>query len=135
MYTLNNFHRDASTTEGAVTVAILDRDRHQQQSLARGVGLYGYRCVVFTDTESVLAALALPDGERIDLLIVDFNGDFAAGRRFVEQLRKVHPRLPIIVIRGLEWDENVKPLKETGVTIVQRPFTAAALAFEIERLI
>ena len=125
-----------SAVKPAVTlVAIVDDDLHERQSLSRGVSLYGFRCIIYETQAVAFHALTASKNDGVDLVIVDVSHDVAKGLGFIEELRRLRADLPIIVLRGLEWDARIKDLADSGVTILPRPFTANNLVSEIEDLL
>ena len=137
MDTSNLMNSATPVTDAPAVIAIVDADKHQRQSLSRGVSLYGYRCISFATRGDALGAVSAENHTVFDVLIVDISSDFNGGLTLVRQMRKCRPGLPIIGIRGLEWNDRMRCLEaETSkLTVIQRPFTAAALVAEIEKLL
>jgi DNA-binding NtrC family response regulator len=137
MNTSNLMNSATPAMDAPAVIAIVDADKHQRQSLSRGVSLYGYRCINFATRGDVLNAVSAENPMAFDVLIVDISSEFNGGFALVRQLRNRRPGLPIIAIRGLEWNGRMRSLEaETNkLTVIQRPFTAAALVDEIEKLL
>jgi FixJ family two-component response regulator len=137
MNTSNRIKPAVSRADVPAVIAIVDADMHQRQSLSRGVSLYGHRCVSFASHEEMMDAISKKEPPGFDVLIVDVSNDFRSGLDLVRQLRTLRSALPIIAIRGLEWDARMKTMEAetTKLTVIQRPFTAMALVEEIEKLL
>ncbi len=137
MNTSNLMNSATPVSDVPAVIAIVDADKHQRQSLSRGISLYGHRCISFASHQEIMDVISKKEPPSYDVLIVDVSNDFRSGLELVRQLRTLRTALPIIAIRGLEWDARMKTMEaETKkLTVIQRPFTAAALVEEIEKLL
>jgi len=71
----------------------------------------------------------------IDILVTDVVMPEMGGRMLVEQLRKTRPDLPVLYITGYTDDARMLgELKATGAKLLEKPFTAGALAEAVARL-
>jgi two-component system, cell cycle sensor histidine kinase and response regulator CckA len=71
----------------------------------------------------------------IDLVVTDIVMPELGGRALVDQLRKRRPHLPVLFITGYTDDALVlEELKATGARLLEKPFTAGALAEAVASL-
>ena len=65
----------------------------------------------------------------IDVVVTDVVMPEMGGRALVDQLRKRRPHLPVLYITGYTDDASMlEELKATGARLLEKPFTAGALA-------
>jgi two-component system cell cycle sensor histidine kinase/response regulator CckA len=71
----------------------------------------------------------------IDVVVTDVVMPELGGRAMVEQLRKRRPQLPVLYITGYADDGcMIEELKATGARLLEKPFTAGALAEAVAAL-
>jgi two-component system, cell cycle sensor histidine kinase and response regulator CckA len=71
----------------------------------------------------------------IDVVVTDIVMPEMGGRALVDQLRRRRPQLPVLFITGYTDDALVlEELKATGARLLEKPFTASALAEAVASL-
>lgn len=84
-------------------------------------------------------ALALAEGNHVDLVLTDFGLPGMDGIRLVRRLRKLNDRLkqvPIIMLSALDGDEHSNAALRAGCTdLLTKPVDVARLQVMIERLL
>jgi two-component system, cell cycle sensor histidine kinase and response regulator CckA len=71
----------------------------------------------------------------IDVVVTDVVMPEMGGRALVDQLRKRRPHLPVLYITGYTDDASMlEELKATGARMLEKPFTAGALAEAVASL-
>jgi NO-binding membrane sensor protein with MHYT domain/nitrogen-specific signal transduction histidine kinase/ActR/RegA family two-component response regulator len=69
-----------------------------------------------------------------DLVVTDLVMPEMGGRELVAQLREIHPQLPAIYMSGYSV-ETVPSAADADVPVIQKPFTAAAFAHAVQKVL
>ena len=80
-------------------------------------------------------ALDLVYAQRFDLVITDFVMPKLNGLKFVEQLHRLQPRLPIIVITGYLSITSRKRMLKNVAEVLTKPFGLGVLLSTVQRLL
>lgn len=108
--------------EGKLNILVVDDEKHQLETVCRGLFLYGYRCDGALDVAAALELIDGPGGEDFDLVLTDLTMPGSTGLYLIDQLRQRRPELPIIVITGLAASQEVERVREQGIPLLQKPF-------------
>ena len=121
---------DATAIADGTETVLLVEDEEAVRSLARRIlGRQGYRIIDAKHGVDALDVAAAHDW-RFDLVVTDVVMPHMNGRELVERLRGIHPRLPALYLTGYTSDDLLRrhSVDPDGARILQKPFTAAALA-------
>jgi CheY-like chemotaxis protein len=117
------------------TILIVDDNEKILDILSKSLAAEGYKIFPFSSALALTHWLAnLP--ESFDLLITDYFLNESDGRIVIEQVRKILPSVPIILISGyplnkLSFDSDYY----SNVVFMQKPFSAQEVIETIERMI
>ena len=103
-------------------ILVVDDEKHQLETVCRGLFLYGYRCTGALDADSALELLAGPEGDSFDLVLTDLTMPGNSGLYLIDQVKRKRPKLPIIVITGLVATGEVDAVRNKGIPLLQKPF-------------
>src|SRR5262252_4417884 len=113
-------------------VLVVDDDADQLETLRRGLFLLGIDCRTADCAAAALAQVERPD---VDLLLVDLTRPGKPGAELVGRARAARPGLPVLVLTGLALPPEVKAMRDRGIPILRKPFTAEELGLAIEALL
>ena len=82
-------------------ILIVDDEADVREVLAQVLTIKGYRV---TAAETGHEALRFAKTERPDLLISDLQMEDADGLELIEQIKTLHPNLPVILLTGIIFD-------------------------------
>ncbi|HEX8849080.1 MAG TPA: PAS domain S-box protein [Gemmatimonadaceae bacterium] len=122
--------RPATTVPEGTETVLLVEDEEAVRSLARRIlGRQGYRIIDAKHGVDALDVAAAHDW-RFDIVVTDVVMPHMSGRELVERLRAIRPGLPALYITGYTSDDLLRrhSVDPQGARILQKPFTAAALA-------
>jgi two-component system, cell cycle sensor histidine kinase and response regulator CckA len=127
--------REAATLTGTETI-LLAEDDEILRPLAKGVlTKLGYTVLETESTEQALAAAAAHTGP-IPLLLTDVVMPGASGRELARRLAQSHPETRVLYMSGYTDDAIVRHgMLEPGLTLLQKPFTPAALARKVREVL
>lgn len=90
-------------------ILLVDDDEHFRRSLVIQLELSGYHVTEAEGGEAALHLLKKAHGQQIpELVITDFRMPEMNGEQFVQELRKDHPRMPVVVISAYEPPDTLK---------------------------
>jgi CheY-like chemotaxis protein len=117
------------------TILIVDDNEKILDILDKSLNAEGYKVFPFSSVLALTEWIQNPP-ERFDLLITDYFLNESDGRIVIEQVRKILPAVPIILISGyplnkLSFDSEYY----RNVTFMQKPFSAQDIIETIERMI
>ncbi|HET9743758.1 MAG TPA: response regulator [Terriglobales bacterium] len=102
------------------TVLLVDDNPIQLSARQMVLSQAGHEVQVATNAESALALLrTLSQAEKIGVIVTDHIMPNATGSEFVQLVRAVNPRVPVIVISGLP--EAEKEYEGMDVVFRQKP--------------
>jgi DNA-binding NtrC family response regulator len=102
-----SFPLELSTARMTATLLLIDDNAVQAATRQTILKRAGYFVIAALNPERALEQIQ--DGEfpsEINLVITDHLMPVMSGSRFVRELRRTHPRLPVLVISGLEEAER-----------------------------
>lgn len=65
--------------------------------------------------------------QKVDLALIDFNMNEKNGLELADELRALHPDMPIAIITANIQDEVIARAREIGATFVPKPVNAEGL--------
>ncbi len=100
-------------------ILVAEDDRNLSRSMDTWLTLEGFQVVTVYNGEEALNKLLL---QKYDLLITDIAMPRLNGQELIEQIRKVNPKLPIMVVSGKLNEDLVEALHQLGVNyIIPKP--------------
>ena len=115
----------------AATVLLVDDDEAVRGVVRGGLELRGYKVL---DADSGEAALALA-GEHPEIAVIDYAMPGMDGAQTAEGLRRLIPRLPIILASGHADTAAVERALGGSATVLRKPFDIAVLSETMTRLL
>ena len=117
----------------APEVLVVDDEEDIRDLIAGILGDEGYEARVAADSDSALAAMRL---RRPQLLILDIwlQGSKLDGIQILEQVKRDHPDLPVVMISGHGTIETaVSSIKKGAYDFIEKPFKADRLVHVAQR--
>jgi CheY-like chemotaxis protein len=116
----------------AQNILVVEDDRLNRELFSKVLRQEGYKVLEAGDGDIALKILqAFP----CDLVITDFLMPMLNGIEFVEQLRSLHPQLPIIFITGYLSAISDKKIVDEVAEILAKPFEPNVLRSSVHRLL
>jgi DNA-binding NarL/FixJ family response regulator len=97
-----------------VRIGLVDQHRLEQDGMKALLGREPNIEVAFTASNSV-QCLERMARYGADILLIDFDQDLDAGLQMVAEIRKKHPRLPLLILAELDRPGVVPALMRIGV--------------------
>jgi two-component system, cell cycle response regulator CpdR len=113
-------------------ILVVEDDRAGRNLICEVLRDEGYQ--VF-EASNGAEALDLVYAQRFDLVITDFVMPKLNGLKFVEQLHRLQPRLPIIVITGYLSITSRKRMLKNVAEVLTKPFGLGVLLSTVQRLL
>jgi DNA-binding response OmpR family regulator len=121
---------DEGGTMSARRIAVIEDEPVIRQAIVQVLGLAGYEVLEAADGE---AGLRVAQGPEVDLVLLDLMLPKRDGLSVLEELRKVRPGLPVVVLTAKGSEEDVvRGLKLGADDYVVKPFGARELMARIE---
>ena len=121
----------AETPQPLPAILVVDDEPRILSALRRALRREGYR--LFT-SESVQEALILLSSHRFDLVVSDHKMPGMSGIQFLEQVARLQPEVPRLLITG--WTEEI-PLEELrrvgACALITKPWDDARLKATLRR--
>ncbi len=116
----------AGARGGTERIAVVEDDDQVRAAMVRTLERLGYSVVEVVDADAVAAVTAL---EGLDLLVTDVMMPNTSGPALVREARLVHADLRVLYVSGYATGAAAqRSLIEPGAPLLEKPFTAAALA-------
>jgi CheY-like chemotaxis protein len=110
-----------------MTVLVVDDDTNVRQALSTVLANLGFNAIPAADGAEALV-IAAERRTEIRLVITDVHMPHLNGVQLVQALRRMCPKLPIIVTSGNVDEHDERQLREFGVAaILPKPFTQEVL--------
>jgi len=77
---------------------------------------------------SATEALAIIEGQRVDIALIDFNMTEKNGLELATELRALRPEMPIAIITANIQDEVIAHAREIGAAFIPKPITSEGLS-------
>ena len=95
----------------------------------------GYRVLAVSSASEALRLLDREAG-KIGILVTDVVMPGMGGRELSERARRDFPALPILFVSGYTRDpELTQGSKDTGIQVLEKPYTALALARKVREVL
>lgn len=115
------------------SVLIVDDEVDMALALKESLKRYDFNPVVYHNPEEVLASCNLMD---FSLIITDMKMPKMNGIEFLQEIRKRHIFVPVIVITGFGTVENAVDAMKLGATdYIMKPFSFESLRAVIDRIL
>jgi len=117
------------------TILVADDESEVRSYLGAALGSKGYLVEFADNGDDVLQRfISDPDGVPIDLVLLDLLMPFKDGLQTLEELRKVRPGLPVIVLSGASSPVNVvAAMKGGAIDFLAKPVSHQDLSQAIQR--
>jgi len=123
------------TAKGSETVVVAE-DNHQVRDLLTHIlERQGYKVIAETDGEAALSAIKSLD-RPIDLLVTDVMMPGMKGPDLADQVRALHPAVPVLYTSGYAADSKVNSrVGGPRTAFLQKPFRQADLLRAVQQLL
>jgi PAS domain S-box-containing protein len=109
-------------------VMVVEDEQGLAMMQKRRLESFGYRVTVHTSSVEALEDFRARSGE-FDLLITDNTMPKLTGLALAQEVRRIHPELPVLMISGLADIIDPSTLEEKGITrLLHKPHTGPELA-------
>ena len=117
------------------TILVADDESEVRSYLGAALGSKGYLVEFADNGDDVLERFTSePDGAPIDLVLLDLLMPFKDGLQTLEELRKVRPGLPVIVLSGASSPVNVvAAMKGGAIDFLAKPVSHQDLSQAIQK--
>jgi two-component system response regulator GlrR len=113
------------------TLLIVDDDRNLLELMKMRLESTGYAVTTASDEDEAKAAVV---GQAFDLAILDLQLVRQDGISLMEELHRVYPGMPVIILTAHGSIENaVDAMKRGAFTYLTKPFDARELTLQVER--
>jgi len=112
-------------------ILVIDDDEDFRFILSRSLEKEGYRVEAVGSGAEAIDALK---GRRFDLALVDIKMPKMGGRETVEEIRKLDPKLPVLLVTGSpDWPDS--ELRAVVQGWIYKPFRLTQLKSMVRRLL
>jgi CheY-like chemotaxis protein len=116
----------------AANILVVEDDPLNRYVICSVLRYEGYQIVEASDGAEALELLC---AQRFDLVITDFVMPKLNGRKFIEQLHFLHPRIPIIFITADRSVISGKAMLDDVAEVLLKPFELNVLRSTVQRLL
>jgi PAS domain S-box-containing protein len=126
---------EAPLPRGSETVLLVDDEESVREVGRQLLSTHGYR-VLEADTGEAALELVERSRDSVDLVILDYIMPGMGGRRCLQQLRKIAPRLPVIISSGYSAEATSDDLLMMGArAFVGKPYQVRTLLELVRRVL
>ena len=127
---------DTDQTPGpdATAVLIVDDDEMICASVDMMLSAVGYSLLTASNGAEAIR-IAGTAGQKIDAMLLDLNMQPMSAEQIFGELRKLHPKLPVVFITGDKWATLEKFPGAKGSKLILKPFSRAQLLESIHEAI
>jgi len=119
-------HRMNEVDVAGTTVIVADDDEELRGIIANALRSDGYSVIEARDGEELLALVADTLGDvamRPDVIVADVRMPKLSGLGVLEELRRTHVRLPVVMMTGFSPDSVEVVARRLGATgVLRKPF-------------
>ena len=109
-----------------IRILIVDDEAAVLDALTRILNLEGFEVRTASNADEALGFLAAGGGCQVDLMITDYRMPGRDGLVLAREVRRILPRLPIILVTGSLVNVAEKDMEQLGISFVLRkPFRIA----------
>jgi signal transduction histidine kinase/DNA-binding LacI/PurR family transcriptional regulator/ActR/RegA family two-component response regulator len=120
-----------SSLGGSETILLVEDEPGVRGASRRFLEEHGYRVLEAADGGEALHLCEWHDGP-VDLMITDVVMPGMSGRELVEHMARIRPETPVLYVSGyIDSTLRRKELAEATVPLLQKPFSADALARKV----
>jgi PAS domain S-box-containing protein len=124
---------DAPRGHGESILYVEDEDSLARVGQRRLVAL-GYEVVVATDPAQALQLVRSAAANRFALIITDYSMPHMSGLDLAEEITRIHPHLPILMLTGYMENLPEERVRSAGVKhLVKKPLTMVELALAVKQ--
>jgi PAS domain S-box-containing protein len=124
------------TTAGTETILLVEDDPALREMAAKLLGRLGYRVLTAGDGQAALTLAQQPETARVDLLFTDVVMPHINGKELAGQVRALFPGAKILFTSAYTEGAIVhQGVLDSGVELLLKPFTPAALAEKVRALL
>jgi CheY-like chemotaxis protein len=116
----------------AANILVVEDDPLNRYLISKVLRYEGYQIVEASDGAEALELLC---AQCFDLVITDFVMPRLNGRKFIEQLHFLHPRIPIIFITAYRSVISGKAILDDVAEVLPKPFELNVLRSTVQRLL
>lgn len=128
--------RSEESPRGTETVLLVEDESSVRRLSSEILHTQGYRVLEAEDGEAALACLAEHASEKIHLIVTDVMMPRLGGKEMALRAKDLRPGIKVLFISGYTEDVDVhNGVHETRMDFLQKPFTAAALAFMVRKVL
>ena len=114
-------------------ILVIDDDARDRNLLVAVLEERGYEVIL---ADNGLAGLTLCHRRTPDAVVLDLNMPGIDGRTILQQLRILHPTLPVVVFSGLKTDEIEQEMLNQGATAcIQKAFSVDQLGSALQEVL
>ena len=114
-------------------ILVIDDDARDRGLLVSVLEERGYEVILADNGET---GLVLCDWRTPDAVVLDLNMPGMDGRSILQQLRILHPTLPVVVFSGLKTDEIEQEMLNHGATAcIQKAFSLHQLGSALQEVL
>ena len=116
-----------------VKILVIDDDAQDRGLIGAVLEERGYQVML---AESGRTGLAVCHRQQIDAVVLDLRMPEMDGRSVLQQLRTLHPSLPVVVFSGEGTDDVEEDVLERGATaFIQKAFSLDQLGFALQEVL
>ena len=116
-----------------VKILVIDDDAQDRGLIGAVLEERGYQVML---AESGRTGLAVCHRQQIDAVVLDLRMPEMDGRSVLQQLRTLHPSLPVVVFSGEGTDDVEEDVLERGATaFIQKVFSLDQLGFALQEVL
>ncbi|MGB2956501.1 MAG: response regulator, partial [Anaerolineales bacterium] len=125
---------EAPIKGGTETILLVDDEENIRQLGEELLGSFGYTVLTAPDGESALE-LYEKDAEQVDLVILDLNMPGMGGKRCLEKLVVMNPRIKVIIASGYSVNGPTKDAIDAGAKgFVGKPYEVRQMLQAIRKV-
>ena len=114
-------------------ILVIDDDARDRGLLVAVLEERGYEVIL---ADNGLAGLTLCHRRTPDAVVLDLNMPGIDGRSILQNLRILHPTLPVVVFSGLKTDEIEQEMLNQGATAcIQKAFSFDQLGLALQEVL